>query len=109
MNLFTLFLSGPRPGHDDKYKTGITGRRWALVARKWELSWEHQCLFGDREHSGPYYYTLGVYADPRLWFAKFGRTEIQYDGFHNCFQVGPFYVAWFATCSTYSGNDSDDT
>ena len=107
--LFTLFNEGPIPGHDDKYQTGITGRRWALCLERWGISWEHHCLYGDKVHFGPSYYTVGVHLDPRLWFQRFGRTEIQYDGFHNSFQVGPFYVSWWSPCSTSSSTDSDAT
>ena len=89
MTLLSLFECGPIAGHDDRYQTGIKGRRWALVVNHAGVGFEHQCLYDDGWSWGAGYYLLGVRREWRL-----GYYNAYYDGDHHVVSLGPFYFTW---------------
>ena len=82
----------PIPGHDDAYKTGITGRRRVLRIGNWSI----RSAFETRSERGWYetaidHFMVGV--NPiKKW--RFGYVEVQYDGIHHVINIGPFYINW---------------
>lgn len=89
MNIITTKSEGPIVGHDDVYKTNITGRRWALVLNWFNISWERQIESDSKWRSAGEYFNAGVAAT-----LKFGYYSIWYDGPHKVIWVGPFYFGW---------------
>jgi hypothetical protein len=85
--------SGPVAGHDDKYKTGIKGRRWALLASTWregvEVGTQHQCRSDSKWHYGAGYYTVSL---TRNW--RVGYSEERYDGYHCGLSLGFLHINW---------------
>jgi hypothetical protein len=94
MNLISFKSEGPIVGHDDKFNTGIIGRRWAMVARRWYVGFESQHRYKNYEWSAAAgeYYIAGFMTSLRDW--GFGYSKAQYDGFHCALWFGPFYISW---------------
>jgi hypothetical protein len=103
-DVFSFFNRGAISGHDDKYKTGIIGRRWAFVIDKWSIGFERQWGYlddlwgvGTVWGMGAGYYIVGIYPwkSRDRWF-KFGFDSNYYDGQHNVIMLGPIYISWMS-------------
>jgi hypothetical protein len=102
MLLKAFKTEGPIEGHDDRFNTGILGRRWALQvygdSGAVYLGLEFQCkyeLLGWKPAGE--YYVAGV--NLGLW--QLGHTEAEYDGVHHSISLGPLFVAWM-DCKSWS-------
>jgi hypothetical protein len=108
MILFKTKATGPIPGHDDLYKTGITARRSALcVSISW-LSWAPQLRYGKgdfAEYNAPMGWGIGFMRP----FLRPGFEVFAYDGVAlSCIVFGWFRINWsrYATSADYDYNDS---
>lgn len=106
MFLLTFKETGPIVGHDDLYKTGIAGRRWAVGTNKWlledgvifySLGITHQLKTkaGEWWPSAVGYYNVNISFSPRTWLT-WGYSRIYYDGSHCSLHLGPIALAWFS-------------
>jgi hypothetical protein len=94
MILYATKASGPIPGHDDLYKTNITGRRTALCLTWGWVAWEPQLQRSHGEFEG--------YNAPAGWAVGFMRPFLRpgvevfaWDGVALCaFTFGWFRINW---------------
>jgi len=97
MRIFSLFEKGPIVGFDDLHKTDISGRRWSFYIEPKDLTvgFHHEVLWGTKKKwdMAGGYYLFSIKLNPLSWIEDFGFEEMQYDGFHCSFCLGPF--AWF--------------
>ena len=93
LTFFSWAKEGPTPGHDDVYKTGITGRRRAIVldgnGRASWFSYEYQYESDGKWNSVGHYATLGIQKKPQV-----GVYGTYYDGEHRVIHLGWFFIAW---------------
>lgn len=91
MILFSFANTGPIPGFDDRLRTNILGRRWALEVTPTSISFTHQYRTESGWLYGVGYYDVGVLHPKRF---RLGYSEVEYNGIHHTLWLGVFYASW---------------